>query len=96
LAAISRLQVGEAGADEGDREAASADRLKAMQMAASACVLRLCISSIMKRALDWLVLATSPIPSSSSVRSCSGSPESATPEAASTSSLSWIAPGTQC
>jgi hypothetical protein len=71
-----------------------ADVRDAMQITASADVSRLCISSIRNSAPDWLACATSPISSSSSVRSCSGSPESATPVAASTSSLSWIAPGT--
>lgn len=65
-----------------------------MQIAASAGVSRLCISSIRNSAPDCVCWATSPISSSSSVRSCSGSPESAIPEAASTSSFNCTAPGT--
>ena len=66
---------------------------KAMQMAESEPASRFCISSIRKSAPIWLAWATSPISRNSPARSCSGSPESATPEAASTSSLSSTAPG---
>lgn len=63
-------------------------------MAASDGVSRWCISSIRKSAPVRALRATSPISTSSSVRSCSASPESATPVLASTSSLTWIAEGT--
>ena len=64
-----------------------------MQMAESDAASRFCISSIRNSAPIWLAWATSPISRKSSARSCSGSPESATPDAASTSSRSSTAPG---
>jgi hypothetical protein len=66
----------------------------AMQIADRAEASRLCISSIRNRAPAPVACATSPISRSRSVRSCSGSPESAMPEAACTSSFSWIPEGT--
>jgi hypothetical protein len=65
-----------------------------MQIAASEEASRLCISSIRKSAPVPVAWATSPISRTRSVRSCSGSPESAIPEAASTSSFSCTPEGT--